>query len=102
MKKPVFALAAAAMMVAATLPSTAEARCDGCGVAAGVVGGLAVGTLLGGALAGGPVYAEPVPPPPPRRYYYYDEYDAPICHIERRRVWVEGWGWRRQRVEICD
>jgi hypothetical protein len=68
-----------------------------------VVGGLAVGTLLGSALAGsGPVYAEEAPPPPPPRYYYYDDYDAPICHIERRRVWVEGWGWRRQRVEICE
>lgn len=98
MKNTLFALSAAVMLVAA-LPSVADARCRGCGVAAGVVGGLAVGTLLGSALAGGPVYAEPAPPPPP---YYHDDYDAPICHIERRRVWVDGRGWRHRRVEICE
>ena len=100
MQKPVLALAVAAMLVAAA-PSSAEARCRGCGVAAGVVGGLAVGAILGSALSGGPVYAEPAPPPPPR-YYDYDDYDAPICHVERRRVWVEGFGWRLRHVEICD
>lgn len=103
MKKSVLALAAAALLVAA-LPSAAEARCDGCGVAAGVVGGLAAGAILGSALSGGPVYAEPAPPPPPPPpVYYYDDYDdGPICHVERRRVWVDGWGWRRRHVEICE
>jgi len=108
MKKPILALAAAALLATA-LSAPAHARCRGCGVAAGVVGGLAVGALLGSALAG-PRYAEPVyevapPPPPPRRVYverrYY--YDAgPICHVERHRVWVRGYGWRYRRVEVCE
>lgn len=100
MKKPVLALAAAALLVAAAPPSTAEARCDGCGIAAGVIGGMAAGAIIGNALSGGPVYAAPAPPPP---VYYYDDYDdGPICHIERRRYWVEGYGWRSRRVEICE
>ena len=103
MKKSVLALAAVAMLAAATLPSTAEARCRGCGVAAGVVGGLAAGAILGSALSGGPVYAEPAPPPPPPpRYYYEEDGDGPICHVERRRIWVEGYGWRHRRIEVCD
>jgi len=102
MKKSILAFAAAAMLAAA-LPSAAQARCNGCGVAAGVIGGLAAGAIIGGALAGRPAYAEPPPPPPPpSRTYYYDDDDGPVCHIEHRRVWVEGWGWRRDRVEICE
>jgi len=107
MNKPILALATAAVLAVA-LPAPAQARCHGCGVAAGVVGGLAVGALLGSALAG-PRYAEPVyevapPPPPPRRVYverrYY--YEEPICHIERHKVWVRGYGWRHRRVEVCE
>jgi hypothetical protein len=97
----------AVVLAAAALPSTAEARCHGCGVAAGVIGGLAAGAIIGGAIAGGPAYAAPgpvyvEPPPPPPSYYYDDGDDGPVCHIERRRVWVEGWGWRHRRVEVCD
>ena len=100
MKKSVLAFAAAAMLAAA-LPSAAQARCDGCGIAAGVIGGLAAGAIIGGALSGQRTYAEPPPPPPPSRVYYDDD-DAPVCHVEHRRVWVEDWGWRRQRVEVCE
>jgi hypothetical protein len=102
MKKPILALAAAAVL-AAGLPSVAQARCHGCGVAAGVIGGLAAGAIIGGALAGQPAYAEPAPPPPPPpRYYYEDDGDGPICHVEHRRVWVRDWGWRYRRIEVCD
>ncbi len=100
MKNTAFALAAAAMLAAA-LSSPAQARCHGCGVAAGVVGGLAAGAILGSALANSqpaPVYAAP-PPPPPSRVYYEDE---PVCHVRHERIWVEGYGWRHRRVEICD
>lgn len=105
MKHTIFALAAAGL-VAAALPSSAEAGCRGCGVAAGVVGGLAAGAIIGGAIANAqPRYYEPAPvyvapPPPPPRVYYED--DGPICHVERRRVWVEGYGWRSRRIEVCD
>ena len=101
MKKTILAIAAAAML-AATLPSAAQAHCDGCGVAAGVIGGLAAGAIIGGALAGPPAYAEPAPPPPPPSYYYSDDDDGPVCHVAHRRVWVDGWGWRWRRVEVCD
>ena len=104
MKQTAFALAAAAL-VAAALPSSAQARCYGCGVAAGVVGGVAAGAIIGSAIAGAqpaPVYVAPPPPPPPPSEVYYDEADHPVCHVEHRRVWVEGYGWRGRRVEVCE
>jgi hypothetical protein len=99
MNRTLFALAAAALLAAA-LPSSAQARCHGCGVAAGVVGGLAAGAIIGSAIAGSqpaPVYV--APPPPPSAVYYDDE---PVCHVEHRRIWVEGYGWRYRRIEVCD
>jgi hypothetical protein len=101
MKNTIIAIAAVGL-VAAALPSSAEARCHGCGVAAGVVGGLAAGAIIGGAIANSqPRYYEPAPvyvEPAPRVYYE----DGPACHMERQRVWVEGYGWRHRRVEVCD
>jgi len=63
------------------------------------------GAIIGSAIAGGPVYAAPTPvyaepPRPPANYY--DDDDDPVCHFERRRVWVEGSGWRHRRVEVCE
>ena len=96
-----FIALAAAVTLAAALPSSAQAHCRGCGVAAGVVGGLAAGAIIGSAIANsGPVYAGPPPPPPSA--VYYDDDDAPVCHVERRRVWVEGYGWSHRRIEVCD
>ena len=96
----------AASLLAVTLPSAANARCHGCGVAAGVIGGLAAGAIIGSAIAGGPpayagepVYDGPPPPPPPG---YYADSDGPICHMEPRRVWIEGVGWRMRPIQICE
>jgi len=102
MKPTVIAFAAAAF-VAAALPSSAQARCYGCGVAAGAVAGAAAGALIGSAIAGppAPVYVAPPPPPPPSAVYY-DDVDAPVCHVERHRIWVDGFGWRYRRVEVCN
>ena len=101
MKHSILALAAAAMLAAA-LPSSAEARCYGCGVAAGAVAGVAAGAIIGSAIANsGPVYVAP-PPAPPSAVYYDDGEDGPVCHVEHRRVWVEGYGWRHRRIEVCD
>src|SRR3954462_5346072 len=60
MKKTLLAIAASALLAVATLaPTTADARCRGCGVGLGVVGGLAAGAIIGGAIAAGagPAYA---------------------------------------------
>ena len=96
MKSIIIALAAAGTLAAA-LPSPAQANCNGCGVAAGVVGGLAAGAIVGSAIANSrPVYVAPPPvyavPPP---------YEGPICHVERQQVW-DGYGYRTRRVQVCD
>jgi len=99
MKQTIFALAAATL-VAAALPSSADARCYGCAVGAGVAAGVIGGAIVGSAIANsGPVY---VAPPPPPSAVYYDEVDHPVCHVEHRRIWVDGYGWRSRRVEVCD
>ena len=106
MKPTVIALAAASLLAAA-LPSPAQARCDGCAVGAGVLGGLAAGAIIGGAIANSqPRYYEPAPvyvaPPPPPAYVEPPEYvEGPVCHIERHRYW-DGYGYRTRRVEVCD
>lgn len=104
--KPMFIALAAAALVAAASP--AEAGCRGCGVAAGVVGGLAAGAIIGSAIANGqPRYAEPAPvyvapPPPPAAYVEPPDYvDGPVCHVERHQYW-DGYGYRTRRVEVCD
>src|SRR5215470_15106763 len=103
MKNTIVALAAAAA-VAAALPSPAHANCNGCGVAAGVIGGIAAGAIVGCAIANSrpPVYVEPAPPPPPPAYAEPPDITGSICHIERRQVWIEGYGYRWRRVEVCD
>jgi hypothetical protein len=94
---------AAAALVAAASPLPAQARCHGCGVAAGVVGGLAAGAIIGSALAG-PRYVEPAPvydEPPPVYVEPPDDVDGPVCHMERQQVW-DGFAWRNRHVEVCD
>ena len=65
MHKTLTALAAASAMALATVavPSTADAGCRGCAVGAGIIGGLAAGAIIGGAIANS------APPPPPAAYY---------------------------------
>ena len=79
MKSIIIALAAAGTLAAA-LPSLAQANCNGCGVAAGVVGGLAAGAIVGSAIANSrPVYVEPAPVyvAPPPVYAVPPPYDGP-------------------------
>lgn len=109
MKYTVIALTAAGLLAAAA-PQAAQARCDGCGVAAGVVGGLAAGAIIGSAIANSPpapVYVEPAPvyvePAPPPVYYRGPAYvEEPVCHTVKRRIYVDGVGYRWSREEICD
>ena len=80
MKKTLLAIATSAVLAVATLaPSTAEARCRGCGIGLGILGGM----VLGGAIASA-------------RPYYYAEpapvYAAPaVCYADQ-----EVWSPRRQ------
>jgi hypothetical protein len=96
MKKTLTALAAAAVVaVAATaVPTTADARCFGCAVGAGVIGGIAAGAIIGGAIANSqpayPAYA------PVAGYEPY-AYGAPVpigCPggYWARRPLVNQWG----------
>ena len=101
MKRTALALAAAASLAAA-LPSSAQAHCHGCGVAAGVVGGLAAGAIIGSAIANSGAGLCRTAVPRRRRGSITTTTMRPVCHVERRRVWVEGYGWRHRRIEVCD
>jgi PXPV repeat (3 copies) len=75
---------------------------DGGNVAAGVIGGLAVGTLLGAAAASrpAPVYVAPAPAyvaPAP-------VYMVPTCYWTRGAPIWDGYRgiWYRPRVQVCD
>jgi len=118
MRKSLLGLAAAASLGLATIaaPGTADARCFGCAVAGGVLGGVILGTAI--ANANNP------PPPPPPEYYGYPPPPPPYgygppppgaygpppayaggpppCHFEKRRVWVEEVnGYRVRSIRIC-
>ena len=97
MRKALIVTAMAALLAAASTPTPAQA--GGGRVAAGVIGGLAVGTMLGAAIAAPrpyygppPVYVEGAPGP------------APACYWTRGQpVWDPYIGaWRRPRVQVCD
>jgi hypothetical protein len=101
MHHTITALAAAALLAAALLPS-AQAGCRGCVAGAGLIGGLAAGAIIGSAIANsGPRYVEPADGPP--AYAEPPDYvDGPVCHVENRQVWVEGYGYQMRHMEFCD
>jgi hypothetical protein len=96
MKRTLIELAATATIALATVavPSNADAGHRGGHVAAGVAAGIIGGAIIGSALAPRPYYYGP----PPAVVYE----DEPVCRIVKERVWVEGYGYRTRRAEICD
>ncbi len=71
----------------------ARSRNRGAAIAAGVIGGLALG-----ALAARPAYSSPAYP----TYYGAPVYDAPSCYTVRRRF-VDDWGRVIiRREEVCE
>ena len=105
-KKMFIALAVAAL-AAAAMPFSAQARCQGCGIAAGV----AAGAIIGAAIASSPppVYAVPVDDEVPPMDYTpiaedEDPADMPVasCHIERQQVWLDGAGYRLRDMQVCE
>ena len=67
---------------------------SGAGIAAGVIGGVAAGALIAGAAR--PAYGAPA--------YVYDDpgYDAPVCHFERQRVFIDEVRYTYRRVRVCE
>ncbi|WP_232631797.1 hypothetical protein [Methylobacterium sp. Leaf118] len=104
-RKGVCAALLAATLVSAGPASARDGRNGALigGAAAGIVGGLALGALLNNAPpppprpAPRPVYVEEGPvyvAPPPRR--------GPICHYERRKVWLNEIEFTYKSIEVCE
>ncbi|MET0537247.1 MAG: hypothetical protein ABWZ64_04730 [Xanthobacteraceae bacterium] len=87
-------MAVAAVSTMVVLQPSAS-RADNGQVAAGVIGGLAVGTLFGAAMAQ-PRYYAPAP--------VYVAPPSPACYWTRGRpVWDDYRGvWVRPRIQVCD
>jgi hypothetical protein len=88
-------LAAAATLGLAAIaaPQPAEAR-NGGAIAAGVIGGLALGAIIGSAVSG-PHYGYG-----PGYYAAGPAYGYGSCYWTRQRIW-DGWGWRVRPVRVC-
>jgi hypothetical protein len=96
MKKAFLVLAAAGLLVAATVavPGTANAQR---GLVPGIIGGLFAGAIIGGAIASSP---------PPGYYYgpgpyYYGPPPGPGCYWGRGEPYWDGYRWVRPRVQVC-
>jgi hypothetical protein len=65
----------------------------GAAAAVGVLGGVAVGAAIAANARPVPAPVYVAPPPPP---------EAEECFVERRRVWVPGYGWEMRRRTVCE
>ena len=90
----VLAAVGAIAIAAVAVPAPAEARNTGAAVAAGVVGGLALGAIVGSQTNRGYYAYQPAP-------YYYGTPYARNCYTIRERVWTNS-GPRWQRVRVCE
>jgi hypothetical protein len=110
MKKTFAVLAVAALASAGTVASASDVMAQhrhhhhhrGPGVAP-LLGGLAAGAIIGGAIASSrPGYAYPpgyyAPGYAPAPVEYYDE---PVCQIQQQQYW-DGFNWRIRNVRVCD
>ena len=98
MKKTMLALATATTLAVTAIAAPAPAEARGGRVAAGVIGGLALGAIAGAAIAGSqrPAYGYG------SNHYAPTYYNGPRCHWTRERYW-DGYGYRPgPRVQVCD
>lgn len=101
---------AGALLIAAVAPGQARDGRNAAllgGLAAGVVGGVAAGAIINGA-------NQPPPPQPveeyrPRRVVVEEPEEVvvrrprgPVCHYERRKVWLNDEDFTYKRVEVCE
>ncbi len=96
-RKSLTAIAAAAIVTIAAVAAPQPAEARGGRVAAGIIGGLALGAIIGGIASQNRGYYGHGP-------YAYDSgpvYYRPHCWWSRQRVW-DGYGWRMRRVRVCD
>jgi hypothetical protein len=91
-------MAALALATAAILSTSASADwryrrgwSPGAAAAVGVLGGVAVGAAIAANARPAPARVYVAPPP-----------EKEECFVERRRVWVPGWGWELRRRTICE
>ena len=117
MRNALIAVATAASLAVAAIaaPTPAEARNGR--IAAGVIGGLAAGAIIGGALAGPGYYGGPYygggyyggpyygggyygGPYYGGGYYAAEPVYGPPCTWRGERFW-DGWGWQVRRVRVC-
>ena len=97
MTKTFAALATAAALAVGTLavPNTADARCYGCAVGAGVLAGALIGTAI--AANSGAYYG---PGPGPAYYGPAPVYASAPCYWQTQRFW-NGFNWDYRRVRVC-
>ncbi len=96
MKKTLTVLVAAATIAIAAVASPPQAEARGGRIAAGVLGGLAAGAIIGSAGYGyGPGYYGYGP-----AYYGPGPYAYGGCGWRRERFW-NGYRWHIRRVRVC-
>jgi hypothetical protein len=108
MKKTLTVLVAAATLAGAatSLSTPADARCYGCALGAGLVGGFVAGAIVGSAATAAAAPAYVVAPAP--GYVVYSGYAAPLpgpnCYWSRMPVYDAYGnviGWRGRPVAVC-
>jgi hypothetical protein len=91
------ALIACAAFAVSTVTAPNRAHADAGDVAAGLLGGFAVGAIVGSAVAPRPYYA-----PAPVYVAPAPVYVEPQCYWTWGRAMWDGYRWVRPRVQVCD
>ena len=99
MRHLVIVLTSAAIVATSVTSFSSGARADGGQVAAGIIGGLAAGTIIGAATAPRPYYT-----PAPIYVTPAPAYVEPDCYWTRGQPIWDGWrqAWVSSRVQVCD
>jgi hypothetical protein len=89
--------AACATIAAIVVAVPVDANAEGGRVAAGLLGGLAAGAIIGSAIAPRPYYA-----PAPVYVAPAPAYAEPECYWTRGEPVWNGYRWQPTRVRVCD